>query len=51
MQLKHTLIVALGTVTAVLGSIVGTSVPAMAEDKLIQIDGSSTVFPITEAVA
>jgi phosphate transport system substrate-binding protein len=51
MQLKHTLIVALGTVTAVLGSIVGTSVPAVAEDKLIQIDGSSTVFPITEAVA
>ncbi|MBI3570828.1 MAG: PstS family phosphate ABC transporter substrate-binding protein [Gammaproteobacteria bacterium] len=42
---------ALGTVTAVLGGIAGTSMPAMAEDKLIQIDGSSTVFPITEAVA
>ena len=50
MQMKHTL-VALATVSAVLGGIAGTSVPAMAENKLIQIDGSSTVFPITEAVA
>src|SRR5512134_3637140 len=50
MQLKRTFM-ALGTVTAVLGSIAGTSVPAMAESKLIQIDGSSTVFPVTEAVA
>ena len=50
MQMKHTLI-ALATVTAVLGSIAGTTVPAMAEDKIIKVDGSSTVFPITEAVA
>jgi phosphate transport system substrate-binding protein len=50
MQMKHTL-VALATVSAVLGGIAGTSVPAMAESKLIQIDGSSTVYPITEAVA
>jgi phosphate transport system substrate-binding protein len=42
--------VALGTVTAVLGSIAITSVPAMAES-IIKVDGSSTVFPITEAVA
>jgi phosphate transport system substrate-binding protein len=41
--------VALATVSAVLGGIAGTS--AMAEDKLIKVDGSSTVFPITEAVA
>ena len=47
MQMKRTL-VALGTVTAVLGGIAG---PAMAGDKIIQIDGSSTVFPVTEAVA
>ncbi len=50
MQLKRTLM-ALGTVTAVLGGLAGTSVPTMAEDKLIHVDGSSTVFPITEAVA
>jgi phosphate transport system substrate-binding protein len=50
MQMKRTL-VALATVSAVLGGIAGTSVPAMAESKLIQIDGSSTVYPITEAVA
>src|SRR3990167_4846665 len=50
MQMKRTL-VALATVTAVLGGIAITSVPAMAEEKLIKIDGSSTVFPITEAVA
>ena len=49
MQMKRTL-VALGTVTAVLGSIAITSVPAMAES-IIKVDGSSTVFPITEAVA
>ncbi len=48
MQLKRTFM-ALGTVTAVLGGITG---PAMAaENKIIQIDGSSTVFPVTEAVA
>jgi len=47
MQLKRTFM-ALGTVTAVLGGIAG---PAMAENKIIQIDGSSTVFPVTEAVA
>jgi phosphate transport system substrate-binding protein len=40
--------VALATVTAVLGGLAG---PAMAKDKIIQIDGSSTVFPVTEAVA
>ena len=28
-----------------------TAVPAKGQEKLIQIDGSSTVFPITEAVA
>jgi len=50
MQMKCTL-VALATVAAVLGGIAGTSVPAMAADKFIKVDGSSTVFPITEAVA
>lgn len=29
----------------------GFSLPAMATDKIIKIDGSSTVYPITEAVA
>jgi len=47
MRTKRTL-VALATVTAVLGGLAG---PAMAKDKIIQIDGSSTVFPVTEAVA
>ena len=47
MQLKRTFM-ALGTVTAVLSGIAG---PVMAENKIIQIDGSSTVFPVTEAVA
>ena len=48
MQLKRTFM-ALGAVTAVLGGIAG---PAMAaENKIIQIYGSSTVFPVTEAVA
>ncbi len=50
MQLKRTFM-ALGTVTAVLGGIAGTTGPVMAENKIIQIDGSSTVFPVTEAVA
>jgi phosphate transport system substrate-binding protein len=50
MQLKRTFM-ALGTITAVLGGIAGTTGPAMAKDKIIQIDGSSTVFPVTEAVA
>lgn len=50
MQMKRTL-VALATVTAVLGGIVGTSAPTMAADKFVKVDGSSTVFPITEAVA
>ena len=50
MQLKRTFM-ALGTVTAVLGGIAGTAGPAMAKDKIIRIDGSSTVFPVTEAVA
>jgi phosphate transport system substrate-binding protein len=45
--MKRTL-VALATVTAVLGGIAG---PVMAENKIIKIDGSSTVFPVTEAVA
>ena len=49
MQMKHTL-VALATAT-VLGGLAGTSLSAMAEDKFIKVDGSSTVFPITEAVA
>jgi phosphate transport system substrate-binding protein len=43
--------VALATVTAVLGGLAGTAGPAMAGDKIIKIDGSSTVFPVTEAVA
>ena len=47
MQMKRTL-VALATATAVLGGFAG---PAMAGNKIIQIDGSSTVFPVTEAVA
>ena len=50
MQLTRTFM-ALGTVTAVLAGIAATSVPVLAGEKLIKIDGSSTVFPITEAVA
>jgi phosphate transport system substrate-binding protein len=45
--MKRTL-AALATVTAVLGSTAGS---AMARNTIIQIDGSSTVFPVTEAVA
>lgn len=35
----------------VLGVLSLTATPVSAEDKLVQIDGSSTVFPVTEAVA
>lgn len=48
MQLKRT-IVALGAVTATLVGFAGIA-PVMAS-KLVQIDGSSTVYPVTEAVA
>ncbi|MBI3899843.1 MAG: PstS family phosphate ABC transporter substrate-binding protein [Gammaproteobacteria bacterium] len=47
MKLKHTLLAA--SLTAVAA---GTfALPAIAADTTVQIDGSSTVFPITEAVA
>jgi phosphate transport system substrate-binding protein len=36
---------------AVAVAIAGFSVTAVAQDKLIKVDGSSTVYPITEAVA
>jgi phosphate transport system substrate-binding protein len=36
---------------AIAAGVLGVSAPATAQDKLIQIDGSSTVYPMTEAVA
>ncbi len=50
MNLKRRITV-LGVAAAVTGALGGLSVPAHAADKLIKVDGSSTVFPITEAVA
>ncbi len=50
MNLKRRMTV-LGVAAAVTGALGGLSVPAHAADKLIKVDGSSTVFPITEAVA
>jgi len=38
-------------VAAVTGAVTLPAVPAFAADKIIAIDGSSTVFPVTEAVA
>jgi len=53
--LKTTLtgLISLGLLTLALSSILGfgSLPPAMAQDKIIKIDGSSTVYPITEAVA
>ena len=42
--------VVLGLITLMIMAVAFT-MPAMAADKLIKIDGSSTVYPITEAVA
>lgn len=42
--------ISLLTATALLGTMTA-SLPATAADKIIKIDGSSTVFPVTEAVA
>jgi phosphate transport system substrate-binding protein len=36
---------------AALAGLVSLTAPAMAQDKVIKIDGSSTVYPVTEAVA
>jgi phosphate transport system substrate-binding protein len=38
-------------VAAALAGALAAAAPALAADKLVQIDGSSTVYPITEAVA
>ena len=40
-----------GIVTAAFFGALGTTAPVVAADKIVQIDGSSTVYPITEAVA
>ena len=42
---------ALSRITAVLVGALVSAAPAVAADKIVQIDGSSTVYPITEAVA
>lgn len=42
--------IALGMI-ALMVVLMAVSMSAMAEDKIIKIDGSSTVYPITEAVA
>jgi phosphate transport system substrate-binding protein len=39
------------TVATMVGGLFAATQPALAETKLVTIDGSSTVFPITEAVA
>ncbi len=48
MNLKRALTM-MGVAAAVAGTL--SAAPAQAADKLIQIDGSSTVYPVTEAVA
>jgi len=50
MNLKRRITV-LGVAAAVAGTLGGLSVPAHAADTIVKVDGSSTVFPITEAVA
>ena len=50
MNLKRR-ITMLGVAAAVAGALGGLSVPAHAADTIVKVDGSSTVFPITEAVA
>ena len=40
-----------GAAAAVVAGALGVATTALAADKLVQIDGSSTVYPITEAVA
>jgi len=40
-----------GLATAAFIGALGATIPVMAADKLVQVDGSSTVYPITEAVA
>jgi len=49
MNLKRTL-TGMGAAALVVGAL-GVSIPPAAADKIVQIDGSSTVYPITEAVA
>lgn len=38
-------------IVALMVMVMTASVPAMAADKIVKVDGSSTVYPITEAVA
>jgi phosphate transport system substrate-binding protein len=49
MNIKRTLLAAGMAAVAVAGT--GGALPALAQQATVQIDGSSTVFPVTEAVA
>ncbi len=44
-------VLALGAIAAVAAVVGASTVPASAQDAIVQVDGSSTVFPITEAMA
>jgi phosphate transport system substrate-binding protein len=47
-QFKHLVVAGLISLAVLIG---GTPTPARSQEKIIKIDGSSTVYPITEAVA
>jgi phosphate transport system substrate-binding protein len=47
-QFKHLVVAGFISLTILMG---GTPSPVRSQDKIIKIDGSSTVYPITEAVA
>jgi phosphate transport system substrate-binding protein len=51
MDRKRSSLAAVAAAAIVAGALGGASTTAGAADKLVQIDGSSTVYPITEAVA
>jgi phosphate transport system substrate-binding protein len=51
MRLKRASLAAGAAAAFVAGAVGVTATTAIAADKLVQIDGSSTVYPITEAVA
>ncbi|MGB3612947.1 MAG: PstS family phosphate ABC transporter substrate-binding protein [Elainellaceae cyanobacterium] len=44
-------VLTLGAIAATAATISAYAVPAFAQDAIVQVDGSSTVFPITEAMA
>ncbi|MGF1535757.1 MAG: PstS family phosphate ABC transporter substrate-binding protein [Elainellaceae cyanobacterium] len=48
---RNRAVLALGAIAAAAATVGASIVPTFAQDAIVQIDGSSTVFPITEAMA